>query len=640
MNMNSMPIHSLLFGVQDTLSFSPDQLFLEKLDNLIAKGCSLERKIDVYTPLQRAVILGQYSECEHFCLTDAAQVSDRGKSDICTVKLAILAKECKISLLLFSFAAFEDRVNALYTSCIFSELSYENKPLFDFFWEKASEDEQIFLINYFAQRDLQQAHGLFKQVSPDVQRKFLAEALLKKQHDTFSVFWPISLPEAKAFADERTSFFEYAVLCQMPKSAVLIFKEAATNEQIKALRLSFSIDAAVFILCWNQAGVEAKNYIDADGYTWMHLAIILKKENLISDLVDHQFDMHIFDHNGKTSYELAVSRYSNQLSPSTLEKLRQADAGFTSDLVIIKLFGHHFSLEGPLFEGLPRRQVPVMIQSMIHNLENLSRFNPEGSFSPLHTSQFTKGLHLSDSSNIEKLAKKSQKKGALIKCGWKGHTVACLFFNDLCVKIDTGTASNPGLKFYRMGKWDQETLKFAMATLIQNSQDYVDEKQGTDYFEKTFNEQLNLDLIAILPESQEVGTCAFSALRASMLALLILQDIRQKALKGPIKKTALQESYDAVYSDFVIWDTWDCQSSLMQAIPLIDKYPKLFDRNQVLSKVLEKSFERGMEAVIIEILKIEPSLKNWQHPLNNQSLMSYAHIMRFTNLETTLAQLS
>ena|GEM_PF-4261273 len=291
----------------------------------------------------------------------------------------------------------------------------------------------------------------------------------------------------------------------------------------------------------------------------------------------------------RSLFEKAASEIRNQQELSAiLEEMNKRDDRFTEELTTCSLFGHRFSLKGEQFEGLNIEQTSMLSNLIAKSLKTVSC--NENKFlhrSPKMISATIEALD-TDKSDPEFLSLRSLKKPSIVPCGWNGHSVVTLFSKNIVVKINTARNSDNslnGVAFYVINNRDNEVRTNAIKTLIQYNRELVPAQKGFEYFTNTLSAKLEAELLTLIPFAQKSGNCAWSASKLTVLALFILFDM--KAEKKVFSREAIEHSFRNVASAFVEWDTEDCIMSVSETVPLLKKYPILYNLEQIKSKILE-----------------------------------------------------
>lgn len=286
----------------------------------------------------------------------------------------------------------------------------------------------------------------------------------------------------------------------------------------------------------------------------------------------------------------------DQKFTAILEEMDKRDKTFNEELMTCSLFGHRFSLRGELFEGLNIQQTSKVWHLIAKSLESISQ--NENRYLQHYPKMISATIETlgTDKSDPEALSLRSLEKFSIVPCGWRKHAVVALFSKKIVVKINTAKNRDEtpnGMAFYSINNCDNEVRKNAIKTLIHYNRDAVPASKGFKYFTNTLSTQLDTELLAFIPFTQKSGNCAWSASKLAVLAHFILFDIEAEG--KTCSKNAIECSFQKVASAFDEWDIMDRMISIKEALPLLKKYPILFNLDQLKPQIMELFNPNGFE---------------------------------------------
>lgn len=461
------------------LDYVREETFKEKIANLSRLDSrEYPNNWDLYTPLQRAVILGDVRECKQLIHT-GIDVDEEG--GVCHHPLIFAHRNEEIVSILFPLSCPRSQTNLLCTTFI-----DRNIVLWERLWDLAQKvAKSMFFVTLYEIGGEEFFDALFQNTPPEIQRMFLL------------------------FLSKTTSY-------------------------------SHKINVAI---------------------------------------------VKIF----RSSFEKTAPEIRNQEELSAiLEEMNKRDDSFTEELTTCSLFGHRFSLKGEQFEGLNIKQTSRVWHLLARSLEAVS--SNENRFlqrSPKMISATIEALD-ANKSDPEALSLRSLEKTSIVPCGWKGHAVVALFSQNIVVKINTAINSDDypsGMEFYYINNSDKEVRTSAIKTLIQHNSESVSAAKGFEYFTNTLSAQLDAELLALIPFEQKSGNCIWLASKLAVLAHFILFDMEVEG--KTFSKEAIDSSFRSVASAFDEWDIRDRMMSISETLPLLKKYPILFNLEQLKPQIME-----------------------------------------------------
>ncbi len=207
----------------------------------------------------------------------------------------------------------------------------------------------------------------------------------------------------------------------------------------------------------------------------------------------------------------------------------------------------------------------------------------------------------------------------LVPAGWVGHAVSCLFFRNICIKINTGSdsGSTPGIVIYKIeDNISDENVKLAIKSLIANKKEK--DKVGADFLNEGINQLLRLQRIAWLPYEQTGGHCAWTSILCSLLGLIILEKLKTSS---ELTKEICQEALYEVSRVFRFFREVDATESLICAIDVFAKY-NFFGLNfDFYRRIILNCLKFKLDHPLIYLANKYESLKDWCHPKTKMSLL-------------------
>lgn len=409
--------------------------------------------------------------------------------------------------------------------------------------------------------------------------------------------------------EEKTRIFcRYDLTLSLART---LFRKESEGSQIALLRaLQDRKEEKVFIALWREASSRVKTYQREETHaSWVHTAILLKQKKIIRSLIKEGFNICVVDKEWQSPLSLIEISATRKafVGADLLKKLRLADNGFTHDLLLCRLLGEHFSLPGRFFEGMYEAQIPILVNQAVRSLEACKGSTPL--FSETSTLRMVQTIResLQDSSKI--LAQKAQKKVAMVKAGWKGHTTAVFSIrNYFWILIDTSIEEDverKGIQAFTSSMRDKNLARKVIKTLLKNRE--ASPQAGYLYFHKTISQKLKLKPLFASDIKQTVGNCTWSTYRAAIYALLCL-----KAYKVTRKSSDVIRFETLAKESLAEFDKRDQCLILAETLPILKKYPFLFDLEAVYESLLATFIQKPHEGVLI-LMREAPELITKEH---------------------------
>ncbi len=391
------------------------------------------------------------------------------------------------------------------------------------------------------------------------------------------------------------------------------------EEQVAVIEFLICVDAEidVFKKFWAMVPPEVKNHVGKNGVSWIEYAIEMCRKEILDFLLDEVRDINFNFQNISTTPLARARRCATVLGQTLIDKIAGKDNGFTDDIERCIIFGHRLSLKG-VFEGFDKGRFNLLSDQIIDSMKVASKSYECNAFLPSRVLQIEEAFEFAHS-EPETAFERSFKHCTIVHSSWSGHRANCVFKDRVLVKIDTGTGTRRGLQFYHIKNPDQALRKAAMTTLFNNSKYNIDREIGSVYFHETIDHELDLEILAWLEIEQKVGNCAWSASKATLLAIMILQEADENS--DPLDKDKIQKAYYTVKNPYVTWGDKDDIKDFVTPLKIIEKYPKIFDLHKIIDEIILNALEDGKELHIVNVLLHDKKLVNWQHPQTGKSLI-------------------
>ncbi|HEV7735829.1 MAG TPA: hypothetical protein VGO47_00410, partial [Chlamydiales bacterium] len=552
------------------------RLFEKAIDELSNAGVPCSKQYEDYSELQIALLIRDRSAIRRTAQEVGACEKIKENTPI-PCMLAYLAGVIKDDeqtfALLFERAPPPEKAAIL--SCF---MAVHHIAYFEQFWQASCPiAKAIFLVTW--NKDPTFIDSLYQRANPPVQKETLAMALSLNKDPTLIDGW---------------------------------FQKANPQVQKETLETAlFLKDEGLFRRLWQQANPTIHMSTEP---SWLILAIQLECAPIVSFLLQAGVKIQVVQ-NGNTALEIAFE-HRDTLGEAMIAQMAQLDQGFTQEMATCNLFGHAFDLKGEIFEGISRNKAQSVLGFVGYFLERQRTFYATIE-DPLFSPEILETVLAAIQNPFVQIARVKDK-WSLIRCGWKGHAVICIFSKDYCIKINTGAAAHAGIHFYRIGNQKEEDLHQAIRTLIQLHETSAPADAGSKYFNETLDQTLNLHLIGYLPYEQIGGHCAWYCVKAALLTLVIL-----KQLEGQnITRESLEEVLvNAKFSFSQLWEG-DCRTELAnQAIPLLQKHQSLFDTKTIFTSMIETCIEERQIEPILRLIQMIPSYAAWRHPKTGRSIL-------------------
>lgn len=439
-------------------------------------------------------------------------------------------------------------------------------------------------------------------------------------------------------SNNKAEWFEiFDEVCRLEKSDIrneivsIIFTGASVKDQalilIGLLKLK---DDGLFKILWSSASKELKIYQYQDK-PWIFHALYEFNEPICS-ILREEFIQVITD--GATPLDTLRRLINSNMfacGKKTIQEFEQSDGGFTKDIEICKVFGHAFSLEGPLFAGISRYSNGCTLENSLMAYLNSTFEKTSG------CEAMIQALKIHNGDNLDAIFAQAVTKWAIVACRWSNHAAKIIFTPTMCIKIETGAGEieSRGIKFYKICNKDPVALKKAIKKILSIRDEGKKYEENCEYFEKTIDTELNLKFLTKIKKTQTSGNCAWMSLKMSVLTIFVLIE-QQK------KNCTLDKAYNNIKDQFELWDYFDRLNKLKDADAIMRKYPHIYDLPKVYSELIKKCILEGQYRIIGDLLELEPKLINWQDE-TGKSLLRVAlekSFYLFMNLIKTGADLN